>query len=313
MSSNAGGTGGLRRLWWSLAGRVWTTNLVLVLLMAALGVLAISRLSVLERSVNRVLSRNYRSIEAAQGMMAAVAGSRTGDLTPAQAEAQFNRWLEVERRNLSEPAEDRIATAIAADGAKLFHSVSAADSRERIKRIQDQLAELIALNEHAMFSADRHTVKVARALRTEELAIAILAVAVLAASSYVFARTLVMRPLERLLGTLRRIDTERSLRAMSPPPRTAELAALADEFNAMVGRLQRGYAARLGELDRERSKTAAIIESVEDGLIVLDHQGAIVHINEVARAILDLEGEGLVGSGLEKLGETSPHVARLLA
>ncbi len=40
----------------------------------------------------------------------------------------------------------------------------------------------------------------------------------------------------------------------------------------MIWRLQTDSSKRLAELDRERSKTATIIESIEDGLIVLDPQ-----------------------------------------
>src|SRR5579862_11828 len=60
MSTNAADAGGWRRLWWSLAGRIWLTSLALVILMGALGVSIAARLAILERSVNRVLSRNYR-------------------------------------------------------------------------------------------------------------------------------------------------------------------------------------------------------------------------------------------------------------
>ncbi len=301
-------------LWWSLAGRVWLTNLILVLLMAALGVLATSRLAVLESSVNRMLSRNYQSIRAAHQMSGAVAAFRTGDLSAQQAQTEFRKWLAIEQANVTEPGEDRLAAQIAADGSRFFSAPpsATAQSAELARRLDTAMDALVAMNEHAMFSADRHTVAVARRLRTDELVIVTLAVAMLAASSYVFARTLVVRPLKQLVDTLREIDNEQSLRAMSPQ-RTAELATLADEFNAMVGRLEHGYRLRLDELMRERSKSAAIIESVEDGLIVLDHQGAIVHINEVAGAILDLEPQSVAGHKLDELAARSAHVARVLA
>ena len=96
---------GWRRLWWSLAGRIWLTSVVLVVLMGALGVSIAARLAILERSVNRVLSRNYRSIQAANGMLAALDHLRGGDQTPAQARAAFTRMLEIERHNLTEPGE----------------------------------------------------------------------------------------------------------------------------------------------------------------------------------------------------------------
>jgi signal transduction histidine kinase/HAMP domain-containing protein len=311
MDNGAGG--GTGSLWWSLAGRVWLTNLMLVLLMAALGVLAISRLAALESSVNRVLSRNYLSIRASHEMFRAIARFRTGELSTEQAQADFRRWLKVTQQNLSEPGEDRIVGQIAVTGDEVFRpNAGLAQRGETASLLENQLARLVALNEHGMFSADRHTVALARRLRTEELALVALVVVMLGASSYLFARTLVVRPLDRLVDTLRRIDNERSLRAMSPP-RPAELATLAHEFNAMVARLERGYRLRLDELSRERSKTEAIIESVEDGLIVLNSQGAIVHINEVACAILDLEPGGVVGTKLADLAAQSAPVARVRA
>jgi NtrC-family two-component system sensor histidine kinase KinB len=312
MTSSAGsGSGGLR---WSIAGRVWLTNLILVLLMAALGMVAISRIAVLESAVNLVLSRNYRSIEAAHGMSAAIADLRTRDLSASQAQENFQRWLKVEQQNLTEPGEDRLAAQIAADGDALFGSANAspAQSSDLALRVERELAGLVALNEHAMFSADRRTVAVARRLRTEELFLVLTVVVLLGASSYLFARTLAVRPLNQLAETLRRIDDERALRAMSPP-RSAELATLANELNAMVERLDRDYRLRLDELLHERSKTSAIIESVEDGLIVLDNQDAIVHINEVAGAILDLEPQSVVGHKLDELAAQNAHVARVIA
>ncbi len=312
MSDGARGASG--SLWWSLAGRVWLTNLILVLLMAALGVLAISRLAVLESSVNRALSRNYQSIQAAQKMSGAIAAFRTGDLSASQAQALFRQWLAAEQGNITEPGEDRVAAQIAADGDRFFATPlsATAESAGLARRLGTETDQLVAMNEHAMFSADRHTVNVARRLRTEELVIVVVVVAMLAASSYFFARTLVVRPLKHLVDTLRAIDNEQSLRAMSPL-RTAELATLADEFNAMARRLEHDYRLRLDELMRERSKSAAIIESVEDGLIVLDNQGAIVHLNEVAGAILDLEPQAVAGHKLGELAARSAHVARVLA
>jgi two-component system, NtrC family, sensor histidine kinase KinB len=299
--------GGWRRLWWSLAGRIWLTSVLLVVLMGALGVSIAARLAILERSVNRVLSRNYRSIQAANAMLAEVAGLRSGDLTRERARADFEHWLNIGRNNLTEPGEAAITDRIARQGTDFF----AAPLRSPAP-LEGSLANLIELNERAMFSADRHTIAVARVSRVEALAFLLAAVVVLVASSYALSRTLVDRPLAGLIRTVRMIDSEQSLRAMARP-RTTELADLADEFNAMIWRLQTDSLSRLAELDRERSKTAAIIESIEDGLIVLDPNRAIVHINEVASAILDVPQAGILGATLKSVGEHGSHAARLVA
>ena len=68
-----------------------------------------------------------------------------------------------------------------------------------------------------------------------------------------------------------------------------------------AGRLEQHYAARLLDLDHERSKIDAIVESVEDGLIVLDQSRSIVHINEVACAILALDARPATETVLESL------------
>ena len=72
------------------------------------------------------------------------------------------------------------------------------------------------------------------------------------------------------------------------------------------------YQFRLEELNFERSKTDAILESVDDGLIVLDLVGAIVHINEVACAILELDVRSVIGGDLRRLAAHNRHVERLI-
>lgn len=308
--SSTGAGGGWHRLWWSLAGRIWLTSVLLVALMGALGVGIAARLAILERSVNQVLSRNYRSIQAANGMLGALGGWRSGGLSRERARLDFERLLNVQRHNETEPGESELTETIAQQAHDFFTANTTSASRG--VAVEHSLADLIALNERAMFSADRHTVAVARSSRVEALAVLLAAVLVLCASSYALSRSLVNRPLADLIRTVRLIDSEQSLRAMAPPP-TSELAELADELNAMIWRLQTDSAKRLAELDRERSKTGAIIESIEDGLIVLDPQRAIVHMNEVAGAILDVSHAGILGTRLQSLGKRGSHAARLVA
>jgi NtrC-family two-component system sensor histidine kinase KinB len=63
----------------------------------------------------------------------------------------------------------------------------------------------------------------------------------------------------------------------------------------------------------EKAKTEAVIEAIEDGLIVLNPAGLVVHMNEVACAILDLEHRKVVGKRFEDLGTSHPHYLRLRA
>ena len=63
----------------------------------------------------------------------------------------------------------------------------------------------------------------------------------------------------------------------------------------------------------EKAKTEAVIEASEDGLIVLDPGGVVVHVNEVACAVLEVDRVHAVGRRFEELGTSHPHYLRLRA
>src|SRR5271166_3123537 len=153
--SSTGAGGGWRRLWRSLAGRIWLTSVLLVALMGALGVGIAARLAILEQSVNQVLSRNYRSIQAGNGMLAVIGAMRGGGLTRAQARSDFERLLNIQRHNETEPGESELTEAIAQQGGDFF--AAPGSSASGATALEHSLAALITLNERAMFSADRHT------------------------------------------------------------------------------------------------------------------------------------------------------------
>jgi signal transduction histidine kinase len=57
----------------------------------------------------------------------------------------------------------------------------------------------------------------------------------------------------------------------------------------------------------------AVIESIEDGLVVLSPDGVVEQVNEVACAILDVERSAAQGARFEELGTSHPHYLRLRA
>jgi two-component system, OmpR family, sensor histidine kinase KdpD len=66
----------------------------------------------------------------------------------------------------------------------------------------------------------------------------------------------------------------------------------------------------------ERSRVdvvEAITESVEDGLVLLDRDGVVAHVNDVACAILGCERADVLGRRFDALDTTHPHYVRLRA
>ncbi|HEX5068055.1 MAG TPA: DUF4118 domain-containing protein [Myxococcota bacterium] len=63
----------------------------------------------------------------------------------------------------------------------------------------------------------------------------------------------------------------------------------------------------------EKAKTEAVIESSDDGIVVLDPAGVVVDLNEIASAILDVHRREALGRPFAQLGTTHPHYLRLRA
>lgn len=140
--------------------------------------------------------------------------------------------------------------------------------------------------------------------------IALLIVAVIAAlAAYIAGRQYTLRSIEQMLESL---QGSKSPQEEPETPVSPELQRILERFEALEREKLSRYESRLTELDHERSKTDAIIESVEDGLIVLDHNHAVAHINEVACAILDLDANEVEGKRLEEVSSRNLHVAKLL-
>jgi NtrC-family two-component system sensor histidine kinase KinB len=92
-----------------------------------------------------------------------------------------------------------------------------------------------------------------------------------------------------------------------PPDQRQLIGALADQAAVAIERT------RIDAVLAEKAKTEAVIESIDDGLVVLDPQGVVADINEIACAILDVEREEALGRPFRRLGTAHPHYLRLRA
>ena len=68
---------------------------------------------------------------------------------------------------------------------------------------------------------------------------------------------------------------------------------------------------RIDVVLEQKAKTEAVIEAIEDGLIVLDPEGVVADVNEVACAILELGREQVLGMRFQDLATIHPHYLRV--
>lgn len=305
----------------SLRGRIRWLTVGLTVAFGLTMLLAASRLRVLEGSVTAVLSRNYRSIEAAAAVGRTVDALQVVVRDGGCAEhctalrSEFERWLAIEFGNCTEAGETELAHAVDARGHHLFAAALANADRAAIdadaRAVQADVEALIALNKSAMFDADRHTRALATRLMLALCAGVVAFTLVIALVGWRLANA-VTRPLQALADRLRTITPGGPYPTLRPQA-LAELEAVAVEYRRMAHRLADFERLNIDALRDEQAKVEAIIESIDDGLILMDNSGVIRHVNGVASAILGLEQRQLLGARFEDLATDQPHFVRIRA
>jgi NtrC-family two-component system sensor histidine kinase KinB len=303
----------------SLQRRIRNGTLLMLALVVLLGLYTLPRVYALGGAIRATLYRNYISIEAAQNMHAALNSLQVAehdgkgkDVLPG-ARHNFLQWSDVENHDFTEVGEPELAADILKRGNQLFADVGAAPpgtyhDRE-FAELNGKLDDLIAMNKAAMFRADSRSVRLGKHLAYEFAGGLVLVLLVGAAVSWGLGWRL-SKPLTELTERLRGISQRKSQVRLGPQP-LAELEAVAREFNQMAERLEQYDKLNVERLVYEKSKTEAIIESLEDGVVLIDSEGIVAHINEIASLILGVDLQDALGSPFDDLSSNHPHYLRV--
>ncbi|HSZ23919.1 MAG TPA: ATP-binding protein, partial [Candidatus Sulfotelmatobacter sp.] len=303
----------------SLQRRIRNGTLLMLALVVLLGLYTLPRVYALGGAIRATLYRNYVSIEAAQNMHAALNtlqvaehDGKAKDVLPG-ARHDFLQWIDVENHDFTEVGEPELAADITRRGNQLFADVAAAPPGtyhdRQFAELNGRLDDLIAMNKAAMFRADSRSVKLGKDLAYEFAGGLALVLLVGAAVSWGLGWRL-SQPLTELTERLRGISQRKTQVRLGPQP-LAELEAVAREFNLMAERLEHYDKLNVERLVYEKSKTEAIIESLEDGVVLIDTDGIVAHINEIASLILGVDAADALGSPFDDLSSNHPHYLRV--
>ena len=303
----------------SLQRRIRNGTLLMLALVVLLGLYTLPRVYALGGAIRATLYRNYVSIEAAQNMHAALNtlqvaehDGKAKDVLPG-ARHDFLQWMDVENHDFTEVGEPELAADITRRGNQLFAEIAAAPPGtyhdRQFAELNGRLDDLIAMNKAAMFRADSRSVKLGKDLAYEFAGGLALVLLVGAAVSWGLGWRL-SQPLTELTERLRGISQRKTQVRLGPQP-LAELEAVAREFNQMAERLEHYDKLNVERLVYEKSKTEAIIESLEDGVVLIDSDGIVAHINEIASLILGVDAADALGSPFDDLSSNHPHYLRV--
>ena len=303
----------------SLRSRIRNGTLLLLALVIVLGAYALPRLNRLGGAIRETLYRNYISIEVGQHQHEALRrleraehDAKGREALPA-ARDTFMHWMDIEQHDITEVGEPEIANDVEARANKLFGEIATAPPAERHDNEFDQLHaridDLITLNKAAMFRADSRATQLGTHL-TYEIAAGFAILLLVGAALSTWLGWALSRPLTELAERLRGIS-QRKTHVRLGPQTLAELDEVAREFNQMAERLEHYDRMNVERIVYEKSKTEAIIESLEDGVVLIDSDGIVAHINEVAALIMGIEPADALGSRFDDLSSNHPHYIRV--
>ena len=302
-----------------MSKRIRNGGLLMLFIALGLGTVSLPQVYRLGGAIRQTLYNNYISIEAAQHMHSALHALQLAQRDGALAKAlpanrdTFRHWIGVELNNITEPGEKELATDIESRGRRLFDhfsaSAPASQTDQEFAELHAGLDELIKINQAAMFRADSRASQLSARLTTAFGAGLILLLVIGVALAWTLAWK-ISKPLTELADRLRNFSLHgQSLRLGEQP--LAELDTVASEFNKMAERLEQFEQLNVERLIYEKSKTEAIIESIEDGIVLIDPQGIVTHINEIAGIILSVGREEALGSPFDDLNSNHPHYLRV--
>ena len=269
-----------------------------------------------------ILRENYQSILAADNMLASLERQDSAALFVLvnwrddglrqfrENETQFLQWLARARDNITEEGEAGAVTKLETDYAAYLVEFSrlqmapGADGKApadvyrdsvlpRFQAVRSGCLSLRDINQKAMFAAsDRAEALSARAtLSTAAVGVAALVIALWFS---LLLSKMVVRPLARLTEATRRVaagqyDVE------VPPSSKDEIGRLAGEFNAMAQKLRAYNDLNIGKLVAEKRKSEAIIDSIDDGIVVVDADLKVSGVNPPAANLLGVTIEASIG------------------
>lgn len=303
----------------TLKGKLSFVYLTLVIFIAIVGVTSFYNLYILSKSIDGLITDNYKSINATFRMFEAIERQDNAILTYISGDSQkaidmftqnnelFLKWYNIENNNVTEQGEQSIVLNIKSnylEYTKLFSTlqeirVTQGEDKAlsyynktivpQFTKVKEALFSLSSINEDAMFNSKDRATK--NAEKSTYIIIAVTLFAIIggfALSRQFTARFL--KPVTDLTETMKELKSgSRTIRAEVQSK--DEIGILASELNNLIGTLQQYEQSTLGRILNEKNRTMAIVKSISDPLIVLDTNFRMVLINNACEKFFGIKEE----------------------
>jgi NtrC-family two-component system sensor histidine kinase KinB len=270
--------------------------LALLALLLALGGYAFYSVQRLETTSRYILKDNFYSVDLGQQMLRALDRAEVNPADP-QGLPSFRRSLTREAGNITEPGEqaavDQLTQGLAGYQRLLDAQASAPAQLQVINQLRDQTQRMITLNTQAMTRKNERANQTA--VQAGRYMLAFAGLSVLVALLFVLSvPEAAVAPLRKLTAALEHA-VENDFTATIPVESQDEFGGVARSFNRMLVQLREYRTSTAAELITARNRAASIVNTLDEGLLLLDENRQILLANPIMCELLNMRADQLVG------------------
>lgn len=304
----------------SIKFKIFGIFILLLVVLMANSIWAVINFYGLRKSIDNIMDENYRSIIAAQNMIIALERQDSAELsylfelnpeavnTFKENEVIFYEWYTRAGDNITEVGEKEILNNIKylySDYTQGFYNLMQGAVKSDIKsyyyetlfplfeQVKDSCRELLTVNQNSMVELKDRAEITARKAAYSTLCISIGTILFGLLIAY-YLTSKIVNPLHILIEKIKGIaegDYTQKLNIKGDD----EIAELANEFNTMAEKLRYYDLLNIKKLMQEKQKAEAIVESINDGVIVTDNDNKVLLMNKAAERVFNLKEKEVLG------------------
>ena len=273
----------------------------LLVIIAAIGIHNITRITALGQSIDVILRENYRSVIACQEMKEALermdsgavfvllGAEQKGNDQIAQNDARFEKALQVELGNITLPGEGEKAERLKqlfgkfrSDITVMANPAFGREARRKayfdellplFQRVKDTADDILRMNQENMVAMDALARRQAQSVRGQ-MYMMLLAATIVAAGFLFLTGKWILRPITRLTNSAKEIR-KGNLDLVLPAGSSDEIGQLSEAFNEMTTSLREFRRNGQARLLRIQRSTQQAFDSLPEAIAVLNPEGEV--------------------------------------
>ncbi|MEO5968468.1 MAG: PAS domain-containing sensor histidine kinase [Bdellovibrionia bacterium] len=296
----------------SLRRKIHRRFLMIIALYGVLGFALVTSVFFASGTTPKLLHLNYDSISVSNQMKETINALEHPQIYPSKSlpewTEQFEKALEFEERNITEPGEKELVTKIRTSWDAARKSVGTPTATSFHPILLD-LDELVKINERGMFKLAQENETLNRQVIIGSVVYFIISLLLAAFIADGLADRLAS-PLKSIAEALhQRPSFSRKLRL--PDPTSLEMFVLSAELYRLFERLAQSEKVNVAEIVQQKLKLETVLESIEDALVFLDLDQKVSHCNVRLSTIVGLTESQIQGQLWRDLPSVSDNYLKL--